>query len=126
MDKLTHKNITIILDWKSTKEGFKHIAKLYNNYFLEEQTKILYYNRTWERFDYESIINKIINMYMETIEQQALFSYKQNHNIKRITKEQLKDFKKELKNYDTYHNLQVLKNRVNRAYSLGQLEKMND
>ena len=54
-----NQNIKIICDTKNTRNGFKHIATLFinNNDILE--TKICYLNRTWESFEYESVINKL-------------------------------------------------------------------
>lgn len=123
MEHIRYKNITIYLDSKSNYYGFKHLATLNVGYWEELKTSIQYYNRTWERFDYETILYKIINLKLEQIEEQAKRNYKQNNNIKRLTKDKQKDFKKELKNYDTYKNLLTLKNRIKRANSLYQLTR---
>lgn len=45
----------------STLNGFKHTAELLLNGSVVSTTKILYYNRTWERYQYESVMRKLIN-----------------------------------------------------------------
>jgi hypothetical protein len=50
----------IVCNWQSTRYGFRHLATLHKNGFEIAKTKICYYNRTWEGFEYESILIKII------------------------------------------------------------------
>ena len=50
----------VVCNWKNTKNGFKHTANLCKNGFSIYDTKICYLNRTWERFEYESILLKVI------------------------------------------------------------------
>lgn len=54
------KNCNVVCNWKSTRSGFKHTANLCKNGYSIYETKICYLNRTWERFEYESILKKII------------------------------------------------------------------
>jgi len=56
-----NKTYNIVCDFKSTRNGFKHIATLHKNGFSIYATKICYLNRTWERFEYESILIKVID-----------------------------------------------------------------
>ena len=55
-------NISIVCQSQSTRNGFKHIANLIINEVDVLETKICYINRTWESFEYESIIDKIKDM----------------------------------------------------------------
>ena len=50
-------------------KGFKHVATLHRNGFEISKTKICYLNRTWERFGYESVLQKMVNNYFEGKEQ---------------------------------------------------------
>ena len=43
----------------STRNGFKHVAYVVEDGFITLQAKINYLNRTWERFQFESVLNKI-------------------------------------------------------------------
>lgn len=51
----------IVAEWKKTRNGFKHEATLYNQYGqIDDSTKINYLNRTWESYEFESVINKLV------------------------------------------------------------------
>ena len=45
----------------NTRYGFRHDAKLFINNELHTKAKACYYNRTWESFEYESVINDLLN-----------------------------------------------------------------
>jgi hypothetical protein len=51
----------IVCNSEATRSGFKHTANLCKNGFSIYKTKILYYNRTWECFEFESILLKVID-----------------------------------------------------------------
>lgn len=55
----------IICNWVDTRSGFKHTAILYKNGLLVFETKICYLNRTWESFEYESVLKKVIDNYFK-------------------------------------------------------------
>lgn len=54
-------NLEIVCEHKKTRNGFKHEAKLLNNGHKIAMTKICYLNRTWESFEFESVINKLLD-----------------------------------------------------------------
>ena len=60
----------VVCNWKSTRNGFKHEATLCKNGYEVGKTKICYLNRTWERFEYESILIKIVDLFFEGEENQ--------------------------------------------------------
>ena len=123
MDIIKYKDITIILDSKGNYYGFKHIATLFLNNTERAKTSIQYYNRTWEVFTYQTILNKIINILMEQIEEQKKESFKYNNNIKRLTEEKQKEVFKECNKITYYKQLKNLKKKVKNATSLYQLQK---
>ena len=55
------KNIRIVCDTKSTRSGFNHFATLYIDGVERGEAKVHYINRTWESFDYETVINKLLD-----------------------------------------------------------------
>jgi len=59
---------SVVCDTKNTRNGFKHEATLLKNSFEVFKTKINYLNRTWERFEYERILYKIVNDYFDNSE----------------------------------------------------------
>ena len=50
----------VVCNWQKTRYGFRHIATLHKNGFEVARAKSCYYNRTWERFEFESVLNKLI------------------------------------------------------------------
>lgn len=55
-----NEKIEIICESKKTRSGFKHIATLLINGSETDNTKCCYLNRTWERYEYQSVLSKII------------------------------------------------------------------
>lgn len=52
----------VICEWKSRRGGFKHEATMIDeNNQVIAKTKICYINRTWEGFQFQSVLNKICN-----------------------------------------------------------------
>lgn len=45
---------------QDTNYGFRHVAFLEKGYYEEQLAKACYYNRTWERFTYETVLSKAI------------------------------------------------------------------
>lgn len=56
-----NQDIEVVCEWKKTRNGFKHEATLLVNGIEKDKTKICYLNRTWERYEYESVLKKLIN-----------------------------------------------------------------
>jgi hypothetical protein len=46
-----------------TRYGFRHVAALLNKYSNDVVARVAYpyYNRTWERYEYESVLNKLVD-----------------------------------------------------------------
>lgn len=52
--------ISIVCEWKKTRTAFKHEATLMFNGIEQEKTKICYLNRTWESYEYQSVMFQLI------------------------------------------------------------------
>ena len=52
---------SIICRFVSTRSGFKHEATLTRNGEQIDSTKVTYVNRTWERYEYQTVLQKMIN-----------------------------------------------------------------
>jgi len=46
---------------EKTRYGFRHLAFLRKNFIIVEKAKACYYNRTWERYDFQTVIHEVIN-----------------------------------------------------------------
>jgi len=51
---------TVVCESQNTRTGFRHVAILLRNGDEIYRTKCTYQNRTWERFQFESVLNKTI------------------------------------------------------------------
>jgi hypothetical protein len=51
----------VICDFEKTRSGFRHIAVLHKNGLESARAKCTYLNRTWEAYEFESVLIKIIN-----------------------------------------------------------------
>ena len=47
--------------FEGTRSGFRHVATLLKNGSEIAKTKICYYNRTWEAYEFESVLLKLID-----------------------------------------------------------------
>lgn len=67
-------HISVVCEWKKTRTAFKHEATLLLDGREIDKTKICYQNRTWESYEYQSVLYKIISNTNELLpEQKALF-----------------------------------------------------
>ena len=55
------KDLEIVCEWKKTRNAFKHEATLLRNGREVDKTKICYLNRTWERFEFDSVIKNLLS-----------------------------------------------------------------
>lgn len=51
--------ISITCEYKDTRSGFKHTAKLYTNGHYTTEVKVCYINRTWEAFEFDTVLDKL-------------------------------------------------------------------
>ena len=69
--------ITVVCEFESTRNGFRHIAVLLINGCERDRAKRCYLNRTWERFQYQSVMQKLIqDTDILTRRQKTLFAKK--------------------------------------------------
>lgn len=54
-------SMTAICESKNTRNGFKHEATLLINGYEVATSKICYLNRTWEAFEFESVLFKLFD-----------------------------------------------------------------
>ena len=55
-----NENLEIVCEWKKTRIAFKHEATLLQNGKEIEKAKICYLNRTWESFEFQSVIKDLL------------------------------------------------------------------
>jgi hypothetical protein len=79
----------IVCEWKKTRNAFKHEATLLRNGIEKDNTKICYVNRTWESFEFESIVEKLLD-------KTGILTKRQKNNfLKRISDDSRKETDKQ-------------------------------
>lgn len=69
--------IIVVCEFENTRSGFRHIAVLLINNCERDRAKCCYLNRTWECFQYESVLRKLVaNTNTLTKRQKTLFTKK--------------------------------------------------
>jgi len=59
MTTFRYGDISVECRSESTRSGFRHIAVLFDGYREIDRAKCCYLNRTWERFEFESVLHKL-------------------------------------------------------------------
>lgn len=57
------KSYAIVCEWKKTRIAFKHEATILFNGSEVYKTKVCYQNRTWESYEFQSVLHKAISGY---------------------------------------------------------------
>lgn len=68
------------------RSGFVHKTELYQNDRLIGEYKIQYYNRTWECYQFQSVMRGVVNTILGEEFETFKTMYKRQHDIKRLTK----------------------------------------
>lgn len=68
-----------------TSSSWGHKAELIrNNDYTLNTYKIRYYNRTWESYQYQSVIKSVLNDYIDYLIKDYINDYKTQNNITRL------------------------------------------
>lgn len=62
------KNYNIVCSWKKTRTGFRHFATLFKNNYEVATATAHYLNRTWESYEYETVIKEVLRNYFTSNE----------------------------------------------------------
>jgi len=82
-----NKDLEIVCEWKNTRNGFKHEATLLQNGYEIEKAKCCYLNRTWESFEFESVIKDLLHKTnILTKRQKTIFLNKISGKVRKQTK----------------------------------------
>lgn len=63
-----NQKIEVVCQSKSTKTGFNHTATLLTNDNEGITVKVRYYNRTWEKYRFETVLQKLLDKVSESLE----------------------------------------------------------
>ena len=90
---------TLVCESWCTRYSWGHEVTLYKNDFAKiGRSKIRYYNRTWESYQYQSAIKAVIFETIERIKAAAKETFKTLRHYKVLTKKRAAEFAKYLVN----------------------------
>ena len=76
---------SIYCKYENTRNGFKHVATMYYN--RNTYVAVCYYlNRTWDCFEYQSVIRKLYYIISDEMKEKAVEEWKTSKGKKRISK----------------------------------------
>ena len=94
--------------------GFIEHSELYKNSYLMEKKGIQYYNRSWQVYEYQCSMLKVINTLIENLKEDLKKEYKDTNNIKKLTKDKQKDLEKFYKTSATLKEYIKIKDLLNK------------
>ena len=80
----------------SSSWGYKAELIRNNDYVLNTR-KITYYNRTWEKYEYQSVIKSVLNDYIDYLIKDYINDYKTLNNITRLKSQQREELIRQAK-----------------------------
>jgi hypothetical protein len=72
---------------RNTRTGFAHDTTLFKNDREIGRATAIYYNRTWECYTYQTVMQRAINNIIENLYDEFIADFKAENNIKRLTAE---------------------------------------
>lgn len=86
MQIFEYKNFKIVGDSYSNSRSWGHTAVVFKGDYELSRSKIRYYNRTWERYTYQSVILDALYVAIKERECRLIADYKEKTKASRITK----------------------------------------
>lgn len=71
--------------FRGNRSGFVHETTLFRNGRMAGANRIQYYNRTWESYEYQSVMKGCVRELLEDCRTAWETAWKNNHGIKRLT-----------------------------------------
>jgi hypothetical protein len=85
--KINNNNYTFFNEVWKRGYNWGHRSVLHLNGFKLTEAKITYYNRTWESYQFQSVMLQAVEIYISGLIWDAVDSYKRENNIKRLTRD---------------------------------------
>ena len=103
----------IVNEYWETSRAWGHKSTLIAPWGEVESHKVRYYNRTWERYTYESCMSGLINTILEDNLKSYITQYKEKNGITRLTSLQKDMIKAEWQEKEYTQELMEIKERIN-------------
>ena len=103
----------IVNETWETSRAWGHKSTLVAPWGEVESHKVRYYNRTWERYTYESCMSGLIDTILENNQKSYITQYKEKNDITRLTSLQKDMIKAEWQEKEYIQELMEIKERIN-------------
>ena len=103
----------IVNEHWETSRAWGHKSTLVAPWGEVESHKVRYYNRTWERYTYESCMSGLIDTILENNQKSYITQYKEKNDITRLTSLQKDMIKAEWQEKEYIQELMEIKERIN-------------
>ena len=78
---------TFVANYWETSRSWGHKVTLFKNNAEIGTASMTYINRTWERYTYQSVMQKVVDHLLTAMEEDFIDGYKEILSIKRLTKQ---------------------------------------
>lgn len=107
--KVNGSDYDFICESKDTRTGFKHVITLNIDYCYETTATVYYYNRTWERYGYQTACIQAIGNMIERLIEREKTTFKTLHGYKLLTAARRATFYNTLSKNRQYKELNKVK-----------------
>lgn len=109
---INNNEYTFINHSRGNRSGFVHETELYKNDRLIAENKIQYYNRTWECYQFQSVMRGAVSVLIAETMEAHKTAWKESHNIKRLTEAKRAEMQADFENNppENYAELEKLYN----------------
>lgn len=102
----------IVNEYWETSRAWGHKSTLIAPWGEVESKKVRYYNRTWERYTYESCMSGLINTILENNLKSYITEYKEKNDITRLLADKKAEVIKEWEQKEYIKDLKEIKERI--------------
>jgi len=107
---------TFYCDFVDCRDGFSHVCDLYKDgLYHVASNRVHYLNRTWESYEFQSVMLGCVRKAMEHILDRAVDDYKEQNGLTRLVKAKREAVVEAVHNSKEYAEMQMLYDMVSEA-----------
>lgn len=98
---MTDSNIKIVCSWHGTRNGFKHVATVFDGNYRASTATVHYLNRTWESYTYQTAIKCACDNWIASCEERIFSLKKLETGLSRLSAKRKAEALEEAKRNNT-------------------------
>ena len=95
--KINGKAIEFVNAYRNTSSGFAHDSTVFINNCQYGKATCIYYNRTWERYCYQTVMEKLVRQLEDERIERLKNRFKEVHGYTKLTPKRKEEFESEIK-----------------------------